>query len=99
MLVCFSIDANICTLFQQVCVDECVVDGGVHVSVIVFVCFRGSVVSWQEVDAIWIIDRDFVIELLLLLLPIWQKRRSEFFKIKFTDKLCSLSISMKDKNL
>lgn len=81
MLVCFSIDANICTLFQQVCVDECVVDGGVHVSVIVFVCFRGSVVSWQEVDAIWIIDRDFVIELLLLLLllPIWQKRRLELF--------------------
>lgn len=72
----FSIDANLHTLPQQVRVDQRVLDGGVHMGLVVFPRFREPVLSRQEAGAVWIVDGHLMIQLLLLL-PVWQKMREK----------------------
>lgn len=63
------VDAELCVLLQQVCVDQCFINCGVHWGLVVCTRFRESFVSWQDIGAIWIIDGRLMIQLFLL--PVW----------------------------
>lgn len=81
--------------FQQVGVDEGVVNGGVNMRLVVFMRFWGSAVSRQNAEAVWIIDGDFMIELILLLLPVWQEKQlwSFYFLTAINGEQCEITLA------
>lgn len=70
------VDADLPPLSQQVRVDQRVLNGGVLMGIVVFVCFWEAVVSWQEAGAVWIVDGHLMIQLLLLL-PVWEEKQDD----------------------
>lgn len=64
--VSLSIDVDLLPLSQQVGVDQCVLDGGVHV-IVFFTRFWEAIVSWQEAGAVWIVDGHLMTQFLLFL--------------------------------